>query len=72
MDLLKSYIDIEESDYETLEKIILLDLNNTTDMKDLRIPILKEYIKVCKKYNKAAVITNIGGRNKNGIFRKTI
>ncbi|MBE7045281.1 MAG: hypothetical protein E7397_07100 [Ruminococcaceae bacterium] len=54
---LKAYhINVEESDYSDVENIILPDLDGTTDRKDIRIPLLKEYIMVCKKYGKTCVL----------------
>ncbi len=49
-------INVEESDYSVVEEIILPDLDKTTDRKDIRIPLLKEYIKICKKYEKVCVL----------------
>ncbi len=49
-------INVEESDYSEVENIVLPDLDNTTDRKDVRIPLLKEYIKICKKYEKICVL----------------
>ena len=49
-------INVEENDYWEIEKIVLPDLDNTTDRKDIRIPLLKEYIKICKKYEKICVL----------------
>lgn len=49
-------INVEESNYSEIEKIILPDLDHTTDRKDIRIPLLKEYIKICKKYEKICVL----------------
>ena len=49
-------INVEESDYSAIEKIVLPDLDKTTDRKDIRIPLLKEYIKICKKYEKVCVL----------------
>lgn len=49
-------INVEENDYSDVENIILPDLDGTTDRKDIRIPLLKEYIMVCKKYEKICVL----------------
>jgi len=49
-------INVEENDYAQLEEIVLPDLDGTIDRKDIRIPLLKEYIKVCKKYEKICVL----------------
>ncbi|MBQ8836951.1 MAG: glycerophosphodiester phosphodiesterase, partial [Clostridia bacterium] len=48
----KHSINVEESDYSEVERIVLPDLDSTTDRKDIRIPLLREYIKICKKYEK--------------------
>lgn len=52
----KYNINVEENDYSAVEKIVLPDLDKTTDRKDIRIPLLKEYIMVCKKYEKICVL----------------
>ena len=49
-------INVEENNYSTFQEIVLPDLDNTTDRKDIRIPLLKEYIMVCKKYEKICVL----------------
>lgn len=49
-------INVEENDYSEVEKIILPDLDGTTDRSDIRIPLLKEYIMICKKYEKVCVL----------------
>lgn len=52
----KYKINIEENDYSAVENIVLPDLDESTDRQDVRIPLLIEYIKICKKYNKIAVL----------------
>lgn len=49
-------INVEESSYADVENIILPDLDGTTYRKDIRIPLLKEYIMLCKKYGKICVL----------------
>lgn len=49
-------INVEESHYSKAEKIVLPDLDSTTDRKDIRVPLLNEYIKICKKYEKICVL----------------
>ena len=49
-------LNVEESNYSEIEKIVLPDSDNTTDRRDIRIPLLKEYIKICKKYEKICVL----------------
>ena len=49
-------IDVEENNYSEIEGIILPDSDGTTYRRDIRIPLLKEYIMVCKKYEKICVL----------------
>ena len=49
-------INVEENNYSAVEEIVLPDLDGTTDRKDIRIPLLKEYIMICKKYKKICVL----------------
>lgn len=46
---------IEETDYETLRSLRLMDLDGTR-RGDLVLPSLEEYIRVCKKYGKECVL----------------
>ena len=52
----KYNIDVEKSAYETFKDIILPDLDGKFDRKDIKIPLLVDYIKICKKYNKVCVL----------------
>lgn len=47
---------VEETDYEILRNIHLLDSDGLLGRLDLRIPRLEDYIKICKKYEKTAVL----------------
>lgn len=47
---------IEETDFETLRALTLFDIDGKTKRKDLHIPSLQEYISICKKYEKIAVL----------------
>ncbi len=49
-------INVEESDYSAVENIVLPDLDGATIRKDIRIPLLREYIRICKKYQKICVL----------------
>ena len=49
-------VNVEECDYSEVEKIVLPDLDGTTNRQDIRIPLLKDYIKICKKYEKICVL----------------
>ena len=47
---------IEETDFDTLRTIELYDSDMTSKRVDLRMPSLAEYIGICKKYGKIAVL----------------
>ena len=47
---------IEESTFDTLRNLILTDIDGAKGRTDLRIPTLQEYIQICKKYSKTAVL----------------
>lgn len=49
-------IDVEQNDYAAVENLVLPDKDDSTIRKDIRIPLLKEYIKICKKYDKVCVL----------------
>lgn len=49
-------INVEKSNYSDIENIILPDMDETFDRKDIKIPLLREYIKICKKYEKICVL----------------
>lgn len=49
-------INVEKSNYSDIENIILPDMYETFDRKDIKIPLLREYIKICKKYEKICVL----------------
>jgi len=47
---------VEETDFDTLRSLRLLDKNADGSRWDLVLPTLEEYISVCKKYEKVAVL----------------
>ncbi len=47
---------VEDTSYELLRALPLLDENGEAGRNDLRMPSLREYIRVCKKYEKKAVL----------------
>lgn len=49
-------IQVEQTDFDTLRSIELLDCEGNHGRADLRMPSLKEYIRVCKKYGKVCVL----------------
>lgn len=75
---------IEKSTYEKLSKLVLTDNDGKKDRSDLKIPLLSEYLKICKTYDKTCVIelknafTDVQNEeivsivNKAGMLEKTI
>lgn len=47
---------VEETDFDTLRSLILTDKDGKKGRSDIRIPTLPEYIGICKKYEKTAVL----------------
>ena len=47
---------IEETDFDTLRSLKLFDTDGVSHRCDLYMPTLKEYIAVCKRYEKIAVL----------------
>lgn len=47
---------IEETDFDTLRSIQLIDNDGTENRIDLKIPTLREYIRTCKRYEKKSVL----------------
>ncbi len=49
-------LNVEETDFYTLRSLILTDRDDKTIRADLILPTLEEYISICKKYKKLAVL----------------
>ena len=47
---------VEDATYKELCELTLNDINGKQGRRDLIIPILQDYISICKKYNKHAVL----------------
>ena len=47
---------VEESTFDTLRNLLLTDVDGKKGRTDLRSPTLQEYIQICKKYDKVAVL----------------
>lgn len=47
---------VEQTDFETLRSIKLFDKDGETKRADLVLPTLEEYISICKRYEKVAVL----------------
>jgi glycerophosphoryl diester phosphodiesterase len=60
-------INVEESNFSDIADIVLPDLDGTTVRRDIRVPLLSEYIAICKKYDKKAVLEIKGSFTEEGI-----
>lgn len=49
-------INVETSRWEDFKDITLPDTDGTTARRDIRVPLLSEYISICKKYEKVCVL----------------
>jgi len=49
-------INVEENDYAAVENVVLPDKDGSVNRQDIRIPLLEDYIKICKKYEKVCVL----------------
>lgn len=49
-------IKIEESTLEELRAVTLFDIDGVSRRSDLRVPELSDYLSICKKYERAAVL----------------
>ena len=47
---------VEQSTFSTLQKLVLADKDGKRGRNDLRIPSLMDYVRICKKYDKYAVL----------------
>ena len=51
-----SNINVEQVNWDELKDIVLPDLDSSTHRRDIKLPLLTDYIKICKKYNKVCVL----------------
>jgi glycerophosphoryl diester phosphodiesterase len=49
-------VSVEGSTYDDLRKVRLKDIDDVTERADLFLPSLDEYIHICKKYDKQAIL----------------
>ena len=49
-------INIEENPYDMVKDLVLPDKDGSLNRQDIRIPLLIDYIRICKKYEKIAVL----------------
>lgn len=50
------YLEVEKTTFETLRALRLRDTDGEKGRADLRIPTLREYVRICKKYDKVGVL----------------
>ena len=60
-------INVEENPYDAVKDLVLPDKDGTTMRQDIRIPLLAEYIHICKKYGKVCVLEQKNAFNKEEI-----
>lgn len=51
-----SSVNVEECTFDELKDIVLPDLDGSTLRRDIKIPLLADYINICKKYGKKCVL----------------
>ena len=49
-------VSVAENEFSAVKDILLPDKDGSTDRRDIRIPQLKEYVRICKKYGKICVL----------------
>ena len=49
-------VNVEENPYDRVKDLVLPDLDGSRVRQDIRIPLLTDYIKICKKYEKVGVL----------------
>ena len=47
---------VEKHNYDDVKDLVLPDLDGSLERSDIRIPLLHEYIRICKKYEKVSVL----------------
>ena len=52
----KSSINVEKTPFDEFKDLILPDLDGSFTRRDIRIPLLQDYISICKKYGKICVL----------------
>ena len=49
-------MEVEKTTFDCLRSLLLTDIDGKKGRSDIRIPTLQEYISICKKYEKVAVL----------------
>ena len=64
-------MEVEKTTFDCLRSLLLTDTDGRKGRTDLRIPTLEEYIKICKKYSKTAVLEFKNAFEENEIYEMT-
>ena len=49
-------INVEENPFDAVKDVVLPDLDGSTARRDIKIPLLADYVNICKKYGKKCVL----------------
>lgn len=49
-------VNVEQSDYADVADVVLPDVDGSRGRQDIRIPLLADYVNICKKYGKVCVL----------------
>lgn len=52
----ESCVAVEQSPFSAVENLLLPDLDDRVARRDIRIPLLADYVAICKKYEKVGVL----------------
>lgn len=61
-------MEVEKTTYDCLRNLLLTDIDGKKGRSDIRIPSLEEYISICKKYEKVAVLELKNAFSENEIY----
>ena len=61
-------MEVEKTTFDCLRNLLLTDIDGKKGRSDIRIPTLEEYISICKKYEKIAVLELKNAFNEDEIY----
>lgn len=61
-------MEVEKTTFDCLRNLLLTDIDGKKGRSDIRIPTLEEYISICKKYDKIAVLELKNAFNEKEIY----
>ena len=62
-------VDVEKSNFDDLKDLVFPDLDGSSSRRDIKIPLLQDYINICKKYDKICVLELKNRFNKSDIVK---